>query len=1068
MKAILLFTIAIMAGVFTIHAQNCPGYSNAVISPDDACGNQIYYLEVENTACAGLIWFDIVGNYGSWGGEITWVVTSVLTGNTIASGGPGTNNAPINVPVGPLDPTVEGQYFTITVYDSYGDGFNGSGFIQIQQGATVFAYQDATWSTDEWAMTFGANIDIYSSTITVTTPSGPVVSTIGNCLDHEVALTLDNTNFCTPITVDLPWTIVCDGTGATLASGTKTVTVWPQIPATSADLVNVTWNAGTCQWDVTPQNDCVQADIGSIFNITPDPGTASPPSACENGSQDFTIDYLGISGGPSCCATGGPLSPVTYNTSADINDAIVMDDPFGGVQSTNNSAMITIPPNGTGNNATSLTLTVDMTGYCFDPPGTSGDDFWVTVYVDGNIIYDQMFTPPPSTFNQTFNLGDIPGGYNENSIVEVFIYPNAWNSGGVFTTYVPGVPCGSLGDGEWTASTFDVTLDVVFDQLEASAANCSFVTPSSYVCCTPSNVTDDSDAVCSGAGTGSLSTWQSSVVAANTSCLVYSSVTPIAGSTPPDNTFPNGVNGGATPINQTVSAYAYCDTDGSGTDNAGDTYTLLSTFTLTVNPVDDPGFTTSPTCDGGTSTITGTTGGTFAFNPLPGDGAMIDANGTVTNGTPGSTYQIQYTTNGICPANATVPVTVYPAEDASFNMTGTCDGGTASITGDTGGTFAFDVPPTDAAVIDPGSGLITGGTSGTSYSVSYTTSGPCPDVQVVQVTATFTDDPSFTMTSNCVGATVTSVVTPGGVFAFNPAPGDGATINPSTGEITNGVAGSTYTIEYTTSGVCSASTTVDITLTLLDDASFTMTPTCDGATVLNAVTSGGTFSFNTAPGDAAVIDAATGAVTGGTSGASYEILYVTSGPCSASSTETVTVYTTPGAPTAGTDATYCSSDVFAPMTASGNGGTFTWYTDAGLTNILGVGSVIAPSEIVGTTVYYVTETMNGCQGPASMVTITIEECGIVIPTAFTPDGDLTNDHWNIMSLDDVYPNNTVMVYNRWGNLLYESDQGDYNGRPWDGTYKSNLLPVGSYYYIIEFNDKNSEKATGTVSIILND
>ena len=92
---------------------------------------------------------------------------------------------------------------------------------------------------------------------------------------------------------------------------------------------------------------------------------------------------------------------------------------------------------------------------------------------------------------------------------------------------------------------------------------------------------------------------------------------------------------------------------------------------------------------------------------------------------------------------------------------------------------------------------------------------------------------------------------------------------------------------------------------------------------------------------------------------------------------------------------------------------------------------------------------------------------LVVPTAFTPDGDIANNDWEIRGLDEAYPNNQVFVYNRWGNLLFTSEQGNYDVNRWDGTYQGSLLPVGSYYFIIEFNDQNQGSASGTVSIILN-
>ena len=103
--------------VAPVCVNNCPTYDLNASSPTDACGNQIYYMEIENSGCDGFIEFDVVGNYGSAdAGEITWDVVSQLSGNTVASGGPGTNGTGFNVTVGPLDPNVEGQVFDICVY----------------------------------------------------------------------------------------------------------------------------------------------------------------------------------------------------------------------------------------------------------------------------------------------------------------------------------------------------------------------------------------------------------------------------------------------------------------------------------------------------------------------------------------------------------------------------------------------------------------------------------------------------------------------------------------------------------------------------------------------------------------------------------------------------------------------------------------------------------------------------------------------------------------------------------------------------------------------------------------
>lgn len=83
-----------------------------------------------------------------------------------------------------------------------------------------------------------------------------------------------------------------------------------------------------------------------------------------------------------------------------------------------------------------------------------------------------------------------------------------------------------------------------------------------------------------------------------------------------------------------------------------------------------------------------------------------------------------------------------------------------------------------------------------------------------------------------------------------------------------------------------------------------------------------------------------------------------------------------------------------------------------------------------------------------------------IPTAFTPDGDGTNDVWNIRSLAD-FSECKVEIFNQWGSLIYRSK--GYNA-PWDGRYNGEPAPAGTYYYVINLGN-GSKSFTGYVTII---
>ncbi|GEO06568.1 hypothetical protein AAE02nite_42320 [Adhaeribacter aerolatus] len=94
---------------------------------------------------------------------------------------------------------------------------------------------------------------------------------------------------------------------------------------------------------------------------------------------------------------------------------------------------------------------------------------------------------------------------------------------------------------------------------------------------------------------------------------------------------------------------------------------------------------------------------------------------------------------------------------------------------------------------------------------------------------------------------------------------------------------------------------------------------------------------------------------------------------------------------------------------------------------------------------------NGC---TTSVDFTVEAAtgaitDLEIPNGFTPNGDGINDTWAIKNLSQLYPRCKVSVYNRWGNLVFESVGYSWE---WDGTYNTQKLPVGTYYYTIKLDD----------------
>ncbi len=355
----------------------------------------------------------------------------------------------------------------------------------------------------------------------------------------------------------------------------------------------------------------------------------------------------------------------------------------------------------------------------------------------------------------------------------------------------------------------------------------------------------------------------------------------------------------------------------------------------------------------------------------------------------------------------------------------------------------------------------------TSYILTTTISGTgCTMNDTVEIIINPLDNANFSLSSNCNGAIANLSGLVGGTFTFSTIPSDGATLNSLNGTITSGVNGTTYSVTYTTSGICPNTQTQTVILPIRDDASFITSPNCFGGTSNIIGTSNGIFSFTSVPSDNATINSTTGELSNGTPEQTYYITYTTNGTCIDSNNDSIKVLKKPDAPIFQSYAEICLSEnlpYILPYTTLTD--TTNWYSDINLTNLISSNDSIQLFNQIGATNYYATSILNGCESLPTLISVTINDCTIDIPTAFTPDGDLVNDKWELINIDYLYPNNTVKVFNRWGYVLFESPIGKYESNSWDGNFNGETMPVGSYYFIIEFNKEDKKAESGTISII---
>ncbi len=425
-------------------------------------------------------------------------------------------------------------------------------------------------------------------------------------------------------------------------------------------------------------------------------------------------------------------------------------------------------------------------------------------------------------------------------------------------------------------------------------------------------------------------------------------------------------NGGT--INTTTGEI---DLAGSGAGSYVVTYTTngtcpnSSTFNITITAgadatIDPAG----PFCENAAATnlTAADPGGTWS-----GTGITDAVNGTFDPATAGvGSHVITYTIAGACGDTDTETIVVNALDDAIFIFAqgSYClsdPNPTPTISGLGGGSFSID----NGGIINTSTGEIDLAGSGVgTYTITYTTNGPCPNTATFNVTITTgadaTIDPAGPFCENDPAINLTAA-DPGGTWS-----GTGITdaVNGTFDPATAGVG--THTITYTIAGGCGDTDTETITVNAVDDPSFTYaqalyclsdpnpTPNITGV-------AGGTFTID----NGGTINAGTGEIDLTASGAgAYVVTYITNGPCPDTATFNLTITLTADA-TIDAAGPFCENDPAINLTAADPGGT---WSGTGITDAVN-GTFDPATAGVGT--HTITYTITGSCGATDTETITV-------------------------------------------------------------------------------------------------
>jgi len=492
---------------------------------------------------------------------------------------------------------------------------------------------------------------------------------------------------------------------------------------------------------------------------------------------------------------------------------------------------------------------------------------------------------------------------------------------------------------------------------------------------------------------------------------------------------------------------------------------ISQTHTITVTNPTATASSNSALCEGQNLNLTSSGGVTYSWNG-PNGYSSTAQNPTISGValSDAGTYIVTVTDAGGCSSTAqtTVVINANPSGNASSNSA-ICEGQDLNLTSSGGTTYIWSGPNGFSSSLQ--NPTITGATiaaSGT-YTVTVTNASSCSDV--VQTVVTINPNPSATASGDsaiCEGQTLHLTSSGGATYSWSGPNGfSSASQNPTIPGATLTASG-TYTVTVTNAGGCSDVVQAIVIINSSPTATASSNSAlCEGQ-ALNLTSSGGT-TYNWSGPNSFLSSAQNPTITGATISAmgTYTVIVTNTGGCYDTASVAVSVFPLPTA-NAGNDTTIIAG---GSAQLSGSGGvTYSWSPSNGLSCTNCFNPIATPS--VSTTYILEVTDANGCTA-IDTVRITVQQenddCAeIVIPNAFTPDGDGVNDIFRITGT--AIASISGKIFNRWGQELFTWDNVDEG---WDGKFNGTLVSSGTYFCVIDYtcSDGTTKNVKGSVELI---
>jgi glucuronoarabinoxylan endo-1,4-beta-xylanase len=271
--------------------------------------------------------------------------------------------------------------------------------------------------------------------------------------------------------------------------------------------------------------------------------------------------------------------------------------------------------------------------------------------------------------------------------------------------------------------------------------------------------------------------------------------------------------------------------------------------------------------------------------------------------------------------------------------------------------------------------------------------------------------PVGTPTANITPASALTFCS-GGSVVLNASTGTGYTYqwklngsniaNATSSSYTANQSGS-YTVAVSANSQTATSNAVFVTVNTIPTAPGINTPVlyCQNATAAALTATGTSLKWYTVATGGTSSTTAPIPSTGAVGTTNYYVSQTTNNCEGPRAMIAVTINASPSAPIVNSTIKYCQNSTASQLTATGN--SLKWYTTA----TGGTGSATAPTPSTttsGTTNFYVSQTINNCEGPRATIAVTVNALPVV-----TPYSQVDGGAWNQTSSSTVCSGSSIIL-----------------------------------------------------------